>query len=656
MKTRILLALVMGVLLLLIGCDLPVPTCAPADLVAPTLDSPASIAWVGSLTPTFTWTYPDSCNPDGYAIYVLSAPSGYTDDYGGSVTGPTGTWTPITALETGTMYMWKVAAVSGGVEGPLSSARRIITGPVCNSAGLLPPTPLFPADGAVLDYQNPWLTWDYPDSCIPEGYHVQMAIDPAFATMEYDFSYDVYPFSNVVNPDLDNCSTHYWRIAPIVDAVEGPFSAAFSFTIDLAGTCAIVPQMDISGYVWHDACGVPELGPLPDPLPLGCIPSGGGGVIADGIRSPFEEGIQNVVVRLGSGPCPATNLGAVMTNVIGQYYFLELDPGTYCVSVDALEPNNVSALVPGGWSAPVGGIVGELASWEVTIAESSPASDVNFGWDFQFSGFQYFTTINGMVWHDLCSVAPGTDPLPSPLPDGCIVDDFGVVHADGIRQPSEPGIAGVVVGIGQGDCPSYDQLTATTDVNGEYTFIVPGDQNYCLRINAEGDPNGSILLPGRWTFEPSGHMGYTFRSLYAPMGGILEDVDFGWDYDNLPLTFEFPFFLLEQSAFCRFGPSQLYEMLTAGETGMELPIEGRNQDSSWLAVRLFGIRCWMARSSGRVLGDLEVVPYLAAPALPTPTSTPVVNCSQYTSPSACSAYPACEWVTSQTRASFCRNR
>jgi uncharacterized protein YgiM (DUF1202 family) len=83
-----------------------------------------------------------------------------------------------------------------------------------------------------------------------------------------------------------------------------------------------------------------------------------------------------------------------------------------------------------------------------------------------------------------------------------------------------------------------------------------------------------------------------------------------------------------QNANCRAGPGLLYDVLTSVLRGVEIPVVGRNQQGTWLAVQAPGLvaHCWIWGESLDVAGDLEAAPLLAAPPLPTPSPTPVPAC------------------------------
>lgn len=136
----------------------------------------------------------------------------------------------------------------------------------------------------------------------------------------------------------------------------------------------------IGGRVWHDLCAVGGgQGRLPASPSAGCV-AGDGGFRANGLSEANEPGIEGLSVTLGEGTCPSAGLAAAVTDVKGLYRFNDLDPGTYCVTVDPLQEPNASLLLPGGWTAPAV----DHNHFTVTVRPGEERMDVDFGWDYQF--------------------------------------------------------------------------------------------------------------------------------------------------------------------------------------------------------------------------------------------------------------------------------
>lgn len=136
-------------------------------------------------------------------------------------------------------------------------------------------------------------------------------------------------------------------------------------------------------------------------------------------------------------------------------------------------------------------------------------------------------SIGGKVWHDLCKVPYETVDTP---PEGCVKLPDGGLVANGLLEAGEPGLAGVVVELGVGACPSTGLATTTTDANGMYAFAGLSAGTYCISINALSATNETILIPGGWTY-PNAEGSATVT---VGAGEDRLDVNFGWDYQFLP--------------------------------------------------------------------------------------------------------------------------
>jgi hypothetical protein len=142
---------------------------------------------------------------------------------------------------------------------------------------------------------------------------------------------------------------------------------------------AAVANGSISGYVWNDYCKIIEESATTEG---NCVPNGSGSFRADGMVQPTENNISGVTVLLQLGSCINNNAVAVssVTDSTGRYTFGNLNPGTYCVSVNAIDNANAAKLLPGDWTFPNNGV----GYQELTLQAGSQAYSVNFGWDYQF--------------------------------------------------------------------------------------------------------------------------------------------------------------------------------------------------------------------------------------------------------------------------------
>lgn len=252
MKKHFLSILILGVAASLAGCTLPsTPPCAPGDLVAPALGSPAMWAVVSSLTPTLSWSstsvttpYPyDDCRPSGYHVNLRMGPSS-AFDIGGDTYGPgMREWTPSVPLLPGTEYHWSVRAYVPTGNGPYADERVFFTGPMCATSALVAPILLQPMNGVLVSTLQPMLIWEYPEDCIPEGYRIDLSIDPTFGDTSLSGGTGNPSTRWLPGTDLANCTWYYWRVAAINGTTLGPFSITRNFMVNTGSCLYPVPEV-----------------------------------------------------------------------------------------------------------------------------------------------------------------------------------------------------------------------------------------------------------------------------------------------------------------------------------------------------------------------------------------------------------------------------
>jgi hypothetical protein len=240
-----------------------------------------------------------------------------------------------------------------------------------------------PENGVTVNSLTPLFEWENSQgSCEPQEFSIDLALDSTFTEVILSDTTDgPYPgWTSTI--ELLDCTTYFWRVAPIVDGVRGEYSETHEFNVDVSGACNA--DASISGDIFHDLCAVPYASiPPGDPLPEGCIDAGPvEGLEANGVYEPGEPGIEAITLHLGNGACPSSGLATAVTDVNGSYSFGGLSAGTYCVSVDALSDGNDAILVPGDWTYPVRGANPEEVT--LTLAADQHETDVDFGWDYQF--------------------------------------------------------------------------------------------------------------------------------------------------------------------------------------------------------------------------------------------------------------------------------
>jgi hypothetical protein len=144
--------------------------------------------------------------------------------------------------------------------------------------------------------------------------------------------------------------------------------------------------------------------------------------------------------------------------------------------------------------------------------------------------------ITGIVWHDLCAIAGGEGGEAAVPSAGCVALDEGGYAANGVLEDDEPGIEGVIVSLGEGSCPAPETATATTDADGVYRFEGLEAGTYCVGVDALSNTNSTILIPGDWTAPDSNAgVGLTYATVRVREAEVVEDINFGWDYQFLPL-------------------------------------------------------------------------------------------------------------------------
>ncbi len=143
-------------------------------------------------------------------------------------------------------------------------------------------------------------------------------------------------------------------------------------------------------------------------------------------------------------------------------------------------------------------------------------------------------SINGWVWHDACPVS-GQPIGPGKQTSGCI-QEGDHYRANGIKESNEAIIAGVKVNLGAGPCLATglaEAETLATDLSYSFTGLKPG--TYCVSIDPLIEPSLSKLQNGSWTYpDRAGGTIQTTVNL-APSENQF-DVNFGWDYIDLPST------------------------------------------------------------------------------------------------------------------------
>jgi hypothetical protein len=144
-------------------------------------------------------------------------------------------------------------------------------------------------------------------------------------------------------------------------------------------------------------------------------------------------------------------------------------------------------------------------------------------------------SISGSVWHDLCASAGGEGSVPLQPSAGCVAVGDGAYEANGLKEAGEPALQGVIVQLGVGMCPAYGLAEVATNPDGTYILSGLAAGTYCVSVDAQRSRN-AFLLPGHWTYpttKPNSSIAsYTITLAESEQRA---QVDFGWDYQFLPL-------------------------------------------------------------------------------------------------------------------------
>ncbi len=182
-------------------------------------------------------------------------------------------------------------------------------------------------------------------------------------------------------------------------------------------------------------------------------------------------------------------------------------------------PLDVAGLKAGNYSVHVNGVFGGF-----TLAADNEVT----------------ASLAGRVWHDLCALGGGEGDAPLVPSAGCVPFE-GTYRANGRLESGEPGLAGLLVRLGLGACPSGGLAEATTDSDGAYHFsgLAPG--MYCVSIDSLAAANSPVLIPGEWTHPPVEAGSPTAgAAIVLSAGENKTGVDFGWDYQFLPVPPQVP--------------------------------------------------------------------------------------------------------------------
>ncbi len=404
------------------------PYCASDDLQLPVLVAPADGENVEIAGLTFHWVYnPAGCLPEEFEIQVSQTTtfdswSGATLDVGEEH------WSPAVGLLPATVYYWRMRATMTDGAGPWSPTWSFYTGPVCEAAALVAPETFFP-HGFMFVFDAPFFQWTYPDDgCVAEGYRLQAAGDPDFATLAVD--------QRQANPamlwtpavEFENCGIFYWRVAAIEGASDGPFSATQTFSVNVGASCTqpctedqLVAPIPIMPPHYANVGTAPTEGLVPGLLewyyPMPCLPEGFGVHLSterDFSDSSLFGGVHPVTAFGGNWTPgvplePATQYWWEVFAGVGTTFGPTSPPRSFFTGPECATPGE--AVPPTLLSPADGAAVDTLTPWlRYTPGEGGCVPDgyaVYLGTDSDFSGEAPYAQTG----------FPGTTFIPDPLED-----------------------------------------------------------------------------------------------------------------------------------------------------------------------------------------------------------------------------------------------
>jgi hypothetical protein len=229
--------------------------CDPADLQPPVLNFPHDGGQFIPGQTIMTWYHQvQTCEPEGYRVEIDTVSNFSGNVFGATTTWPNSVGWPVPIMD-GVTYYWRVRATVGSFEGPWSGVQSFNGVLPCELSALIAPVPVGPWEGRTLFFDDPHYSWDYSDpACAPEGYHLQVSDDPAFASTSVDELINEPIMGWKPSSTLADCTVHYWRIAGTAGGVDGPFSDPVSFYVSVDNLCPTLACLP-TGLIAPDPTG-----------------------------------------------------------------------------------------------------------------------------------------------------------------------------------------------------------------------------------------------------------------------------------------------------------------------------------------------------------------------------------------------------------------
>lgn len=236
---------------------------------------------------------------------------------------------------------------------------------------------------------------ELPDSCtqIDEVFTQQedelfRVVITTFRPQDAICTQALVPFEQSIALDVEGLPAGAYTVS--VNGVTGAFTLDIDNSLDapVSSEEPTAAPGGIGGRVWHDLCGLTGAAVTEDlTMPNGCVASPDGATVqANGVQDESEPGILGVQIMLLVGDCTEAQSGGEIvaeTDEAGRYLFEDMSPDTYCVFLDTADEQNSIVLEEGIITSPV---IDGVPTNSVTVGYdgSTPAADIDFGYDFRF--------------------------------------------------------------------------------------------------------------------------------------------------------------------------------------------------------------------------------------------------------------------------------
>ncbi len=246
--------------------------------------------------------------------------------------------------------------------------------------------------------------------------------------------------------------------------------------------------------------------------------------------------VQVQVAVSGNLPDACTFIDEIITQQTGDIFRVAIttvrQPGAMCAQVvtpfEENVPLEVEGLPAGTYEVSVNGVTTSFTLDVDNSLEGTPTTGAGAG----------EPGIRGIVWHDICAQT-GTAVGDAVEEEGCVPGPDGeTLQADGIFSEGEPGIPGVTIQLLAGDCTSAspgDEITATTDESGAYSFPDVTPDTYCIFLDTADEANVAVLEEGILTYPTSNGVATNSVTVTLEEGESLPDMNFGYDFQFQPL-------------------------------------------------------------------------------------------------------------------------